>query len=506
MVMRVAIRVDASVRIGTGHVRRCLSLADALRRAGAEVAFVTRDLGADTGALIAAQGFRFTMLPAPRPDAANDLQASPAPHASWAQVPQDFDADETCAALADYRPRWMIVDHYAFDARWHELAARRLDTRLAVIDDLADRPLACQLVVDHNLHADHRAKYGNVLPAAARILGGPRYALLSEAFRDVGPFELRAAPRSIGIFLGGSDPWGLSSVALRACREFAKFTGVIEVVTTSTNPNLAALERDCRKLDARLLTNLADLADFFARHDLQIGAGGGAALERCRVGAPSIGLVCAMNQAQVIEHLASAGALRKASNEPDDMGNVIAELLASTPARRDLSAAARRLVDGRGASRVAVALAADEVTVRRARAEDAELVYAWRNDARTWRHFRHPGNIGHAEHLAWWRRTLDDSHRRLLIASCGDVAVGTLRFDIDDGVAEVSIYLDPDLTGLGLGARMLSVGQRWIAADMPRLTHLRAEILEANKSSATVFNSAGFVQVAPTQWRSEIRR
>ncbi|HUF20816.1 MAG TPA: UDP-2,4-diacetamido-2,4,6-trideoxy-beta-L-altropyranose hydrolase [Burkholderiales bacterium] len=504
VVMRVAFRVDASTRIGTGHQRRSASLAAGLRETGSDIAWVSRDLGIKPTRPV--DGGADALFALPAPSELFQPQAGDPVHAPMALTSWQPDADDTIAALRDFAPTWIVLDHYAFDARWMERVRAALGAKICVIDDLADRPLAADVLVDHNLDVDHRAKYSRVAGAVERLLGGPRFALLSEAFRDARPCEPHDPPRSIGIFLGGTDPWGLSSVALRACREVAKFDGEIEVVTTSANPNLAALSRDCAQAGAQLLLDLPDLAEFFARHDLQIGAGGGAALERCRVGAPSVGLVCAQNQARVIKHLAAAGAMRKVpANEAADIGRVVAELLASPEACGSMSKAARRLVDGRGAQRVAVALAADGVTLRRAQPEDAELVYGWRKDPRTWRHFRHPGSVNHAEHLAWWGRTLQDDHRRLLIACCGEVAVGTLRFDIDDGAAEVSIYLDPGLTGLGLGASLLRAGQRWIAADSPRLTRLLAEIQEANKASAAVFGSAGFVQVAPTQWCLEIR-
>ena len=112
--MRIALRTDASRRIGTGHLRRCLSLADALRREGAQVHFVCRDH--DEISRIASEAGDVLWLPAapgyePRP-------GDPA-HADWAECPWQQDADESIAALRDVKPDWVLVDHYAFDARWH---------------------------------------------------------------------------------------------------------------------------------------------------------------------------------------------------------------------------------------------------------------------------------------------------------------------------------------------------------------------------------------------------
>ena len=503
MVMSVAIRVDASARIGTGHVRRCLSVASALRRTGAEVAFVTRDLGVSVPEIVA----RDTKLPVHVLPAASDgIPAEGPAHAAWAQVSWQRDARETSEVLAAARPDWLIVDHYAFDLRWHEDVQARLAARLCVIDDLADRRLCGDLLVDHNLHADHRAKYETVASGFRKLLGGPRFALLSEAYRRAPRYRFQEQVRSIGIFLGGTDSGGHSVTALHACRDVAGFRGRIQVVTTTANPDLARLRAECASLDADLLVDLPDLSAFFAQHDLQIGAGGGAALERCCVGAPAIALVCAANQEEVVAHLKAAGAVRAVSeNSIAAIGAEVSSLLADPQQRRRMCEATSGLVDGRGAERVAVAMSAERISLRDATAEDATLAYGWRNDSRTRRFSRDPREISSVDHVTWWSRVLDDPARHLLIASCGDIAVGVLRIDEEADNGEVSIYLDPGLVGLGLGPPLLRAGQQWIRQRSPSLRRLRAEILEMNRASAAIFAGAGFERVDDTHWKWEIR-
>src|SRR5687768_16145746 len=152
--MRVAIRADASSAMGTGHVRRCLSLAEALRPTGAHVEFITRALGTDAAAKIQAAGFPVHLLPPP----SGPVHESTPPHADWAGVPWQQDAEETIRALR--KTDWLVVDHYAFDARWHKAVAPKLGAQLAIIDDLADRPLHGDVLVDQNLaDFDHAEKY-----------------------------------------------------------------------------------------------------------------------------------------------------------------------------------------------------------------------------------------------------------------------------------------------------------------------------------------------------------
>ena len=401
--MQVAVRVDASTEMGLGHLRRCLSLAQALRDAGAEVRFIARDLGVDVASVIAAAGFCCVLLRAPRagecseglsrdrgagacpppsvgvglvnstsgggqapalrriPDSAMALEiASAPPHARWAQVSWQTDAAETAHALAGVGVDWLVVDHYAFDERWHRALSPSNAARVAVIDDLADRSLAVDLVIDHNQASDHRAKYAGWLDPTVPLLGGPRFALLDAAYATAPRYAFHAEVRSIGVFMGGADAADLSSQVLRACREQIHFRGEVEFVTTRHNPHHDALQAlASRWPDTKVTLDLPDLTAFLARHDLQVGAGGGATWERCCIGAPTLALVVADNQRHVLEPLAQLGvlhALLQGPYTPSSLGTEIERMIADRPLRALCAEQGRALVDGQGTRRVAYAM------------------------------------------------------------------------------------------------------------------------------------------------------
>jgi UDP-2,4-diacetamido-2,4,6-trideoxy-beta-L-altropyranose hydrolase len=341
--------------MGLGHLRRCLSLAHALRSLGADCVFVTRDLGLDIESPITNAGHRLRLLPAPTAADAGGIEAGPA-HAAWAGVGAVTDAAQTVAALRHHAPQQLVVDHYAFDARWHRAVADALGCALVAIDDTADRPLAAALVVDHNHCEDHRAKYGAHVAAGTRLLGGPRYALLGPAYADAPRCEVRATVASIGIFMGGSDPEGYSLLALQACAD-AGFQGAVEIASTRAHPALDALAAAVRlRPNTRLLLDQPDLAAFFARHDLQIGAGGGATWERCCIGAPTLALVTAENQRSVLQPLVALDVMQVVDVVPPTAAAVaraLAALIEQPGLRARQAAAARRLVDGHGGRRVA---------------------------------------------------------------------------------------------------------------------------------------------------------
>lgn len=260
----------------------------------------------------------------------------------------------------------MIVDHYAFDARWHKRVRDALRARLAVIDDLADRSLRADVAIDHNFHLDHQDKYRHLIGGIDRLLAGPRFALISGAYVASPKYAFREDVTSIGIFMGGVDLLGANVLALEAVRA-AGFGGDVEIVLTSANPDTALIQTRA-DADGRcsVSRDLPNLARFFARHDLQIGAGGGAIWERCCMAAPTIGLVCAENQRHSLPYLHDMRALLAVDTlalAPENrlrcLREAITMMLSNPSLRRDLSENAAQLVDGQGTARVVEILTID---------------------------------------------------------------------------------------------------------------------------------------------------
>jgi UDP-2,4-diacetamido-2,4,6-trideoxy-beta-L-altropyranose hydrolase len=508
--MKVGVRADASVQIGTGHVRRCLELARELTRRGAEVTFVWRDLGFDAGAMIAEAGFGSLRLP--RPTEAFAAFPDLPPHALWAQVSWRIDAQDTVAALADFTPDVLIVDHYAFDHRWHGQVKTAVGCRMVALDDLGDRLLDVDLIVDHNYSDDHVAKHRISEAFQPTILGGPTYALLSAAYRERADFVVRDRVESVGVFLGGSDPANHSEAAMSAVRRALGPELQIEIATTSANPNLDRLRLVADADPAcALSTDLPNLAAFFRRHDLQVGAGGGATWERCCIGAPTVAIAFADNHRPVLKPLDDLGVLSFSSRGDEDTEALAADIaaLAFDPARRrDMSAGAMRLVDGLGLVRVGDAIDAliegsrTVLTLAPATADDAVLAFPWRNDPAVRAHFHDPRPLALDGHQAWWRATLAASDRHLLMAMKDGVAVGVLRLDHADGSAEVSIYLDPAQSGRGLGREVLRAGVAY--ARRVGIDSLTASIKESNARSQAAFTAAGF-EKSGDNWVRRVR-
>jgi len=354
--MRAAFRVDASDRMGTGHVMRCLTLADALREVGIDCFFIHRCHPGSMTAVIRQRGFEVYELPEPESDQRQQPSMEPR---SWLGVSMERDAEETAQVLKNKPVSWLIVDHYVLDAEWEEFQ-RPHAGRIAVLDDLANRSHACELLLDQNHLPAPEARYAGLLPPTTRLLCGARYALLRPEFAAA---RARGGRRSgpvnrVLVFYGGADPNNETGRSLRVLSrpEFAHLA--VDVVIGANHPNRRALmEQAAQHPRATAYGPQEHLVDLMVSADLALGAGGTTTWERCVLGLPSIVVTIAANQREVAENLAREGALWLAGDGQHDNSEKIAEMLGrlvKDPGQlQKLSDRAAAICDGFGAQRAA---------------------------------------------------------------------------------------------------------------------------------------------------------
>lgn len=310
--MKIVIRTDASIEIGTGHVMRCLTLATGLSGEGAEVRFLCRAHDGNLIYLIKRCGFSVEILPAiAAGDTQSDFTTDPA-HAAWLGCDWQTDARQSCSVLSD-KVDWLIVDHYALDHRW-ERAMRTTCQNIMVIDDLADREHDCDLLLDQSLGRT-ASNYHDFVCADTRMLLGPQYALLRPEFAQWRATSLarRQSPelRHILVTMGGvdyDDVTGQVLKALNRCRleTLKKITVVLgphapwhDAVTTVA----AGMQ-----VPTTVLTGVDNMAELMTSCDLAIGAGGATTWERCSLGVPSVLLLLADNQLNIARQMTHANA------------------------------------------------------------------------------------------------------------------------------------------------------------------------------------------------------
>lgn len=354
---RIAFRADASVEIGTGHVMRCLTLADALAREGAECLFICRAMPGDLMEVIAQRGHTARPLPAAEALPAHD--ASGPAHVHWLGVEWTQDARETRAAIDPAPVDWLAVDHYALDRRWEE-ALRPSCRHLMVIDDLADRAHACDLLLDQNT-GRREADYAALLPAGAPVLAGPRYALLRPEFAALRAESLarRRQPRleRLLVTMGGIDKDNVTERVLDAL-DGCPLPPDLEI-TVVMGPQAPWREQvEARAARMRNATHVRvgvdDMARLMTDSDLAIGAAGSTSWERCALGLPSILLVLAENQRSIANSLHNQEASIAVSSASEAAACIKRHLHADTlvPFLQRLSRGGAAIADGEGAARV----------------------------------------------------------------------------------------------------------------------------------------------------------
>lgn len=492
--MDIVFRADASLQIGSGHLMRCLTLADQLRAEGARTTFVCREHAGHLGDLVAARGHAVARLP---------VHATPAGGAAydqWLGATWQRDAAETAAALPG-RPDWLVADHYAIDARW-EAALRPAVDRLMVIDDLADRPHDCDLLLDQNLAARMERRYDGLLPAAAVLLPGPHFALLRPEFAAArAALRVRDGQvRRLFLFIGGADADDYTGQALR---EAARHPGLaIDVVVGGAYPHHEQLARHCAALPGtRLHRGVDNMAELMAAADLAIGAGGGAMWERACVGLPSMVIAVAANQQAGCTAMARQGHVLYLGEGPAALATLPAALqlvLAAPELLAHMEQGSLALVDGRGAGRVARQMrqlgSAAQLSLRPATAGDCDPVWHWRNAETVRRFSTSSAAIPLEQHRAWFAATLADPARQLLVGEIGGRAAGILRYDRADAKATVSVYLTPDFIGQGIGAALIAAGSDWVRQHWPQVATIEAVVLPGNRASARAFEAAGYAE------------
>jgi len=373
--MQVVFRTDASLQIGTGHVMRCLTLADALTAQGAQCHFISRAHPGHLLDLISQRGYEVTSLPAPCPDpasynevaSASDAALAPVPvNAAWLGTHWQTDAQQSGTVLATLKPNWLVVDHYALDQRW-ELAVQPYYSKLMVIDDLADRAHACDLLLDQNLgrQADD---YANLVPAHCKVLIGPHYALLRPEFAALRGYSLQRRQtthviRRLLITMGGVDKDNATGQVLQALRSCSLPEDCrITVVMGVTAPWLVEVRKQAQNMPllTRVLVGVSDMAQLMADSDLAIGAAGSTSWELCCLGVPNLLVCTAANQRTVITALASACATVKldcAALHSLDCSTFRAQYATLSENLKAYTAAAALVTDGIGVSRVYAELA-----------------------------------------------------------------------------------------------------------------------------------------------------
>ena len=467
-------RADASPTIGGGHIMRCLSLADTLTARGWRCAFAVGAGSVEVVPQLASSVHDVTVLSAGS-EAAPDLAQN------W---------PEGCDLL--------VIDHYQL-ASGDEVNYRSWAHRIAILDDLADRPHDCDFLLDPA--PDHVGAYTQLTPADCRVLGGPSWALLQEpfsAYRRHGKVAVRQQLHRLLISFGTVDRFGLCALTLEAVSQ-AGLSVETDIVIGGASPQLDNLRAAVSRCpNAELHVDSLRGFELMAAADLAVGAGGTTAWERCTLGLPAIVIVTSKNQSGVAAALEDCGAAVTARREAlsvEDIAKLLRSLAGDSARLAEMSSAAFGLCDGHGVQRFATLVEdvrvsdGTSVNLRPAAGVDAEIILEWQSHPETRQYFREPRIPTPCEHENWLRGKLATPGCVINIIEHNGEPAGLLRLDAHGAsdTLEVSILVAPQRRGLGIGGVALSL-LRVLLPD----AHFVANIHPANKISKELFAGAGY--------------
>jgi UDP-2,4-diacetamido-2,4,6-trideoxy-beta-L-altropyranose hydrolase len=472
---------ECGIQVGTGHVMRCLALAQTWKRAGGAVTFLLREGLAGIEERIHAEGILLERLPK-----------------ECGQSPEAF-----VRVVLGLGSTIAVLDGYRFGASEQAvLSGAGID--VLTVDDYGhatDYPV--RWVLNQNAYAAPEM-YART---NAQLLLGPSYALLRDEFLPWIGWK-RSIPdraRKILITIGGSDPDNASEQVLRSLEFLERNNKDLEVVLVvgSGNPHWASLEAAGERctVPVRIARSVQDMPALMAWADVAIAGAGVTSYELCYMGLPSLLLIIAENQRRIAERLSELGVAVNAGTSREFRGEVFAgqlqALMDSSERRGAMSHGGRALVDGLGSERVRAALLDRKLNLRLVRQSDSRRLFELADDPVVRAASFHSAAISWEEHVRWFAERLQDRRSVIYLGenAAGDV-VGVVRFQIKGESAALSVNVAPEFRGRGWGRELIAFSTRTLVRTLAASTfpvrRIDAFVKPDNQASVRLFETSGF--------------
>lgn len=473
------IRADASASIGTGHIMRCLALAQAWQNRGRDVLFICAQITSLLEERIKAEGFKVRTISV-KPGSQEDCK-------------------ETFRLVEDGVSSPLVLDGYHFDANY-QLGLKERGCRLLVMDDYGHADFYhADFVLNQNVTAQEQLYARR--NTGTQLLLGPKYALLRKEFSEYRGWkrEIPEKARKVLVTLGGADPENVTRGVIEA------LTGLeldVKVVVGGSNPNLSNLREvasnashGLTKMD--LVVNPPNMAELLSWADLAVAAGGSTSWELAFLGLPTIFIILAENHAEIVRRLGEKGAGVSfgyyTDTDKSRLRELVVKLAQDRVARQELSSMSAKLVDGRGAGRVIAALLGNnEIEFESVAEKDFELLWLWANDPVTRSNSFESDFISWDEHKVWCQNRMGDpSCDFWMVKIAGLGKIGCVRFDRSPSKVVMSISLAPRVRGVGYGKRIIKLACVHFLRVYGAIP-IHAFIKSDNKASLAAFACAGF--------------
>jgi len=493
----ILIRTDASIFIGSGHVMRCLVLAQALKSQNHTVIFATRPQPGDMIEYIRAKGFLVHELIQPLQWQSPSYDAD---YQSWLQVPWQVDAESLLSKISTVD--LLLVDHYGLNKAWEHLVQQELECKVFVIDDLV-REHQCDLILDQTLM--RRKEEYQAVNKNTKILTGCEYSLLNPLFShyrtQILDDALLPSIPHILVSMGGVDRPNATLRVLEAFALHPQPKPQITVLLGPKAPHYLQVKGFCEAHKSWIshFDFSENMAELMLEHSFAIGAPGTTSWERACLGIPSIIVPLADNQKVISENLVKAKAAIKV-----ELGEIASNLLGSyyllVKQYFEYRATNLKLCDGLGLQRVVQQMKMlfknrnQLIKLRKATKSDIKQVFDWQCQPETRKYALNSDIPNWEGHLSWMSNKLsktEDFFYILKLISTNE-RIGVVRLDkIKKSEYLISIFVDSKHYGKGIAKQALA------NIDMLHSNIIiHATVLEENLASQKLFTSANYQQIS----------
>jgi UDP-2,4-diacetamido-2,4,6-trideoxy-beta-L-altropyranose hydrolase len=337
--MNISFRVDSSSEIGSGHLMRCLTLADELAKQNHSNSFICRKL---EGNLIHLIDYKVFSLAVDKEFQSDDL------YLSWLGASQDQDAKQTIQVIPN-NIDLLIVDSYALDEIWHK-QLKSYAKKIMVIDDLNNREFDCDILLNQNLGIK-KSDYLGKVPIGCQLLIGCEYALLRPEFQSLRKRALKKRQKTqeiknILISMGGIDN---RNTAYNVLQQLNDEFNIVVVLGSSSEYDKIIMDY-AKEKNIEVIINADNMAELMLDADLAIGAGGSTSWERCCLGLPTLLFVISENQRLIAENLEQLGAIKIVRSLKDDLNMLVSNF----DLWKNMSEKSKAICDGFGVKRIKI--------------------------------------------------------------------------------------------------------------------------------------------------------
>ncbi len=334
VIKKIYFRVDGNEKIGTGHIMRCLSIAEAARDKNNKCIFIVADI--KMASIISSKGFSFICIDS----VWNDL---------------DKEIIKMRSLIEKEQIEKLFVDSYFVTQKYmYELS---LKTKVIYIDDLFNSIFSCHTLINYNCYADsipYKENYFNI-----DLLVGTIYAPLRKEFVNLPAFEVKNEVTNILITTGGTDLYNAASKITRKLLPLIDKEIHIYIISGRFNEHLEEL-RSIENSDKRvkIFTGVEKMSELILQCDVAVSAGGSTLYELSACGIPTVMFVMADNQLLAYKSITKELMLGGGNMLEDENACIngivdnIQTLIKDKTLRQVLSRKMQSAVDGKGAQRI----------------------------------------------------------------------------------------------------------------------------------------------------------